>query len=407
MSRKRLVREYTPDFAAGNYKPGEAKMGRHGGKGLQSSGLGRIGYDADSELTSHGEQWPRKHKETAAMCDVEESGVETKSQGGHASSVGKPTDGHTKNVGHDWPKKPKNRGGMTAMKGSRYSDGGVLGQSSSEVSESWTPTKISKLLGEGYSIQSLFDKYAKGREWVCLESFCRYCEASGCQCQLDETSLETLMDRNQDFTFYEGADSDGRYWTPLNEAVGHYGHDHDDFEDDYEGDDEFEDGDEMGMDSEMGMDDEMGMDGEMGMGMGMDKVAAFAEKYDIPVEELEDLIDSCMGDQSDQDEPFSEFGDEDGEMGDDEMDMDGEMDDYSDDEDIEESWSESSMGESSMDESMCDSVDESMDESWSEGWSEEEDSECCENCKCTPCECMSESVKRRRAIKESRRRRSR
>ena len=46
------------------------------------------------------------------------------------------------------------------------------------------------------------------------------------------------MDRNQDFTFYEGADSDGRYWTPLNEAVGHYGHGHDDFEDDYEGDDD-------------------------------------------------------------------------------------------------------------------------------------------------------------------------
>jgi hypothetical protein len=38
----------------------------------------------------------------------------------------------------------------------------------------------------------------------------------------------------------------------------------------------------------------------------------------------------------------------------------------------------------------------------------EEEEDNCKACKCTPCECnMSESVRRRRAIRESRRRRSR
>jgi hypothetical protein len=397
MSRKRLVREYTPDFAAGNYKPGEAKMGRHGGKSVANNSLGSIGYNADSELTSHGEQWPRKHSKTVGMSDVDDNGVDSDSQGGHASSVGKPVDGHTKQVSHNWPKKAKNSGGTTAMKGTRYTDGGVLGSGGvSDVSEGWTPNKISTLLGEEQSVQQLFNKYAKNREWVCLESFGQYCQASGCPCRLDLESFESLMDQNRDFVFYEGQDSDGYYWTPLVEDMNEFDG-FDDEDDDYE-DDVDDDIDNDGIDDEMDMDFDDELTGEEHHDLHA-KIRDFCDKYGCPEEELHELChEYAQTPMNDEDE--DDFGgDADEGMEDDEF---GD-EDYEEDDELVGPFDESACG------SMGESMDESMDESWSESACHSCNSspcQCdeCESCSCSPCECSMESRKPRRAIRESRKR---
>jgi hypothetical protein len=281
MNRKRLVREYSPDFAAGDYKPGDAKMAKKGGKGLQSPSLGNIGHKSDSEMTNHGEQWPRKKSRNVAMSNVDDDGVDGQPQGSHNSSVGKPEDGYQTNVGHDWPSKPKNRGGTAAMKGSRYSDGGMLG-GNSNVEESWSPSRIGHMMGEEMNIQSLFNQYAKNVQKVTQNGFGSLCEAYGQNISLDREVMLNLMDRNRDFVFYEDEDSDGSYWVP-------------------------EDGDED-MDGMDDMDDMKSMDGELTDEEHHDvhmKLKAFCEKYSCPEDELHDLCHEYaqmpMDDEDDED----------------------------------------------------------------------------------------------------------
>lgn len=216
MNRRRLFREYSTDFASGNYKPGHAKMDHKGGKSVTGRNLGSIGYGQGSEMTDHGAAWPRKHNETAAMCDVEDSGVEDKPQGVHQSRSGSPDLPHLKNVNHDWPKKAKNSGGTRPMKGSRYSDAGVLGQQ--DMNE-WSPNKIGSMMTDEANLQKAFDAYAKISKWVSLEGFHEYADASGLNVTIDENILLQLIDNNRDYVFYESSDREGSYWTPrvLNE----------------------------------------------------------------------------------------------------------------------------------------------------------------------------------------------
>lgn len=179
----------------------------------------------DTNTKSHGEAWPRQHNETAAMCDVDENGVEGKPQGVHVSSSGKPDDGHQSAVGHDWPAEPKSSGGAHEAAGGA---GHMSGGHSSDVSESaWTPELFGKMMSEDdMNLQTLFDSYAKDVTLVCLEDFKTLCNVHGSDVVLDHRSLENLMEANQDFIFYQGEDADGLYWTPtpfaqrsLNEAT--------------------------------------------------------------------------------------------------------------------------------------------------------------------------------------------
>ena len=182
----------------------------------------------DTNTKSHGEAWPRQHNETAAMCDVDENGVEGKPQGGHVSSSGKPDDGHQSAVGHDWPAEPKNSGGAHEAAGGVGHMSGSHSGDSSDVSESaWTPELFSNMMSEDdVNLQTLFDSYAKDVKMVCLEDFKTLCNVHGSDVSLDHRSLENLMEANQDFIFYQGEDADGLYWTPtpfaqrsLNEAT--------------------------------------------------------------------------------------------------------------------------------------------------------------------------------------------
>jgi len=180
----------------------------------------------DTNTKSHGEAWPRQHNETAAMCDVDENGVENDPQGVHVSSSGKPDDGHQSAVGHDWPAEPKSSGGAHEAAGGA---GHMSGGHSSDVSESaWTPELFGKMMSEDdMNLQTLFDSYAKDVTLVCLEDFKTLCSVHGSDVVLDHRSLENLMEANQDFIFYQGEDADGLYWTPtpfvkkkpLNEAT--------------------------------------------------------------------------------------------------------------------------------------------------------------------------------------------
>lgn len=345
MNRKRLVREYSPDFAAGSYKPGDAKMNKKGGKGLQSPSLGNIGHKSESELTSHGEQWPRKKSRNVAMSDVDDNGVDGGPQGSHKSSVGKPDDGYQTSVGHDWPAKPKNRGGTAAMKGSRYSDGGVLG-GGSNVEESWSPSRIGHMMGEEMNIQSLFDQYAKHVQKVTQNGFGSLCEAYGQNISLDRDVMLNLMDRNRDFVFYEDEDSDGSYWVPE---------DGDEDMDSMDGDMDDMDGDMDAMDGELTDDEHHDMHG---------KLKAFCEKYGCPEDELHDLCHKYAQ------EPMDEIDDEDfdDEESEDFDDMGDDMGDGPD----EESWGE---GEGMASESWGEGADEGCMgegegtgcESWAEG----------------------------------------
>lgn len=328
MNRRRLVREYSPDFAPGNYKPGDANMMKKGGKGLQDKSLGKIDHDAKSDITAHGE-WPRKQKGNLAMGTVDEDGVDGEAAGTHGSSVGKPEDGIQSHVGHDWPSKPKNRGGQTAFKGPRYTDGGMLGGSS--VEEGWSPARIGTLMGESMDVQALFDQYARSVSKVTQHGFESLCEAYGQELQIDRNVMLNLMDRNRDFVFYEDMDSDGSYWVPGDE---------DEVESDEDGILTPEEHSEL-----------------------HDKLKAFCEKYGCPEDELHELChEYAQLPMDDMDE--EDFGDED------------ESEDEEDSEDDE-------LGDSPEEESW-DEAEGSASEGWNEGWSESEgegtEDECWDEC---------------------------
>ncbi len=211
MTKKYIV-EWEPEFVAGDYHPGDAKMKKPSGNGLADKHptQEKLGH-YDTEMIDGGEPFGAEHNETAAMCDVEESGVEDKPQGVHKSTVGKPTDGHTKELGHNWPNQPKHKGGGVAepVSGNRYSDGGVLGANSQME---WSPEKIGNLLGEDVNLQRLFDSYARNQEQIDLNGFLALCEAHGVDAVLDESSLMTLMHNNREYVFHEYRDNNGSFW---------------------------------------------------------------------------------------------------------------------------------------------------------------------------------------------------
>jgi len=230
-----LLLEWEPEFKGGEYSPGDYQMVSPSGDGVvkRKPKQDRTGA-FDTDTTEAGKPFPGKHKVTAAMCDVDEDGVENKPQGGHESSVGEPTDGHQSKMGHDWPKKAKHSGGGVAepFSGTRWSDGGTLesGSGSDDNNYSkgspgspkggprmgepmeWSPEKIGQLLGEEADLQNLFDSYARTSPQVHVEGFQELCDAHGLGVMLDESSLLGLMAANQEFMFHEYGDSNGTYW---------------------------------------------------------------------------------------------------------------------------------------------------------------------------------------------------
>lgn len=245
-----IMNEWDPAFSGGEYNPGDYQMPSPTGDGVadRKPKKSKVG-SYDTATKNVGKEWPRAHKETAAMCDVDENGVEGKPQGGHKSSVGKPTDGHQSEVSHNWPDQPKNSGSGVAepFEGTRWADGGTLkgtapdefparkgsagmpkegpitgvsGPQMGQPKESWSPNLIGKMIDEEVDLQSLFDSYARSTETVCLEDFQKLCAAYGTKFKLDETSMLRLMHTNREYIFLEGEDANGIYWvaTPLAEG---------------------------------------------------------------------------------------------------------------------------------------------------------------------------------------------
>jgi hypothetical protein len=226
-----ILKEWQPSFNGGEYSPGEGGVEAPSGEGVadkrpKKDSVGK----APTNMSNHGDAFGASHSETAAMCDVDENGVENKPQGSHESSVGDPTDGHQSKLGHDWPAQPKLSGGAAeAVQGQSYSKGGVRGSEATSmdagrtkggpkmgVAEQWTPSSIGSLMeGEDGSIQNLFDKYAKEYNIVCLEDFQAICNANAKGVTLNMESMLNLMKTNSDFIFYEGHDANGPYWTPT------------------------------------------------------------------------------------------------------------------------------------------------------------------------------------------------
>jgi len=247
--RRSVLREWEPEFTGGDYKAGDYQMPSPTGQGVVDRKPKKMEIGSyETNTKSIGKEWPRKHKETAAMCDVDENGVEGKSQGGHVSKHSEASDGYQEKVGHNWPDQPKNDGNGVAepFGGTRWSDGGVLsGKAPSEFgarqgstgmpkegpitgtsgpqlgqpSESWDPSAIGRMIGEDYDLQGLFDIYARSTEVVCLEDFKTLMKAHGLTPTIDESSMLKLMKANAEFIFYEGEDANGIYWTgqPIHE----------------------------------------------------------------------------------------------------------------------------------------------------------------------------------------------
>jgi hypothetical protein len=229
-----ILKEWQPSFDGGEYSPGEGGVEAPSGEGVADKKLNKEPTGkAPANMDNHGDPMGASHNETAAMCDVEESGVETKPQGSHESSVGDPTDGCCDEVGHDWPAQPMHDGGSNEeVEGQSYDKGGIMkGAEASDMeagrtkggpklekgmAESWTPESIGSLMeGEDGNIQTLFDKYAKEYNIVCLEDFQAICNANAKGVTLNMDSMLKLMESNNDFIFYEGHDANGPYWTPT------------------------------------------------------------------------------------------------------------------------------------------------------------------------------------------------
>jgi len=254
MANRNLLNEWEPKFAGGgDYDPGDYQMPSPTGDGVAERKPKKSKVGAyDTATSNQGKEWPRDHNETAAMCDVDDDGVEHKPQGGHESSVGEPKDGHQSELGHNWPDQPKLSGSGVAepFEGNRWSDGGTLsggkgaddehfkaggpgmpgtgtitgtsGPQNGQPQEGrWSPDAFATLMEGDIDIQALFDAYAAdGREAVCVEDFEMLLRAHGCGVQIDEQSLMYLMKENRQFIFYEGVDANGPYWVPTPIAEG-------------------------------------------------------------------------------------------------------------------------------------------------------------------------------------------
>lgn len=237
----KLLLEWQPEFKAGEYDPGDYQMPSPTGNGVADRKAKKDNTGArESEVKNHGKVWPRKHNETAAMCDVEESGVEDKPQGVHQSKHGDPSDGITSELGHNWPNPPKHKGGGVGepFEGNRWTDGGTLkgeaphgldntGRKASLPKDGpitgvkgpqqgqpmeWSPGHIGNVIGENHDLQSLFNSYAREYQEVDLESFQNLCDAHGTGITLDESCFLGLMDKNTEFVFHEHVDSEGPFW---------------------------------------------------------------------------------------------------------------------------------------------------------------------------------------------------
>lgn len=245
MTSRKTLNEWQPPFKSAGYTPGDHQMPKPGGKGVADREASN--YDVgsyDTELSASGKEWPRDHNDTAAMCDVDDDGVEHKPQGSHESTHGDPNDGIQKKHGHNWPDQPKNSGQGVAepFEGTRWSDGGTLtggrgpgsdtwthtegpgmpsegpitGTSGPQLgeptNEGWTPDRMARMMGEEFDLQGLFNAYARKAQSVCLEDFQELCNAHGAEVVLDHVSMLRLMDANKEFMFYEGRDASGSYW---------------------------------------------------------------------------------------------------------------------------------------------------------------------------------------------------
>lgn len=220
-NNKKVVNEWSPEFVAGEYKPGDPTMPKHGGKGLADKSANELKVGKfKTETDAHGEAFGMKRKKSVGMAVANDQGVVTDPQGEHESKHGDPlADDCCDQVGHDWPAEPKHSGSISEpVAGHSYGPAAIKGGSVAE--ESWSPKNFAKLLGEDADLQKLFDEYAKTVPHVCKEDFQTVINANGLKVVVDDVSLNTLMAKNQDFVFYANEDANGPYFTPINEMAG-------------------------------------------------------------------------------------------------------------------------------------------------------------------------------------------
>ena len=218
-----IFNEWDPNFAGG-YNPTDHTVESPKGKGVanRTPKQDRVG-SYDTNMKNHGKAWPRKHNETAAMCDVDEDGIEHDPQGVHQSTHGDPVDGHTTPVGHDWPNQPSMQGGtIQPVEGNRYSDGGTLqnGHGPGGSVDEWSIDGLASIMeGSSINIPSLFNAYVDQTDFVALEDFQELVTAYGSGAILSEQSLLDMMRSSPKYMFYEKHDYNGRYWlvAPINE----------------------------------------------------------------------------------------------------------------------------------------------------------------------------------------------
>ena len=220
-NNKKVVNEWSPEFVAGEYKPGDPTMPKHGGKGLADKSANELKIGKfKTETDAHGDAFGMKRKKSVGMAVANDQGLVTDPQGEHESKHGDPlADDCCDEVGHNWPAEPKHSGSISEpVSGHSYGPAAIKGGSVAE--ESWSPKNFAKMLGEDADIQKLFDQYAKTVPHVCKEDFQTVINANGLKVVVDDVSLNTLMAKNREFVFYANEDANGPYFTPINEMVG-------------------------------------------------------------------------------------------------------------------------------------------------------------------------------------------
>jgi len=224
-SRRRLVREFTPDFEPGNYKPGHSEMHKAKGDGLADKKPTPLGhYEFDTEMHEVGEPFGMKRKRNLAMGQATD-GSETEaphydSKHGDALDANQDwPDVALDEVGHNWPAPPKNKGGSTEeFPGTRWSDGGVLKNGRMLASEGWDRRNIGVLL-EGVDegvVRHLFNNWVRGIRQVRLSDFENLLHANGIDFAMNESAFENLLASHNRIVFHEGEDTNGKYWIGEN-----------------------------------------------------------------------------------------------------------------------------------------------------------------------------------------------
>jgi len=212
-------------------KPISEKVQDHNGvKGDFMEPMGGKTDQLGASQTNTGHAYEQNTESSSGSPD---DGIQTNLQSGDLGQSQKNTGGTFEEFGQSQSTNPDDTfqdsccGDMAGELGQNNKQKNKGGQhepfNSGNMSEEWSIDGVADIMEEDdVNLQDVFNGYADQADLICLEDFQTICDAYGLETLISEDNLESLMDCNDKFVFYEGNDDQGQYWIrgPIGESFG-------------------------------------------------------------------------------------------------------------------------------------------------------------------------------------------